>query len=160
VRKEKALRKMILYLIGSLRQQHVPDVGNALRQAGHEVYDDWFAGGREADDEWQRYSKRRGQTFVEALDSWAAKQVFEYDMRHLKRAEAGVLVYPAGKSAHLELGWLIGQGKKGYILLDKEPERWDVMLRFATGVYMTMDELLHALSGAGRRSVDHAPWNA
>ena len=54
----------------------------------------------------------------------------------------------------------ISADKPGFILLDKEPERWDVMLRFATGVYMTMDELLHALSGAGRRSVDHAPWNA
>jgi hypothetical protein len=151
---------MILYLIGSLRQQHVPDIGNALRQAGHEVYDDWFAGGREADDEWQRYEKRRGRSFVEALDGWAAKQVFEHDLRHLKRADAGVLVMPAGKSAHLELGWMIGQGKPGYILMDKEPDRMDVMYRFATGVYMSLPELLHALSGAGRRSVDHAPWNS
>lgn len=153
---------MIVYLIGSLRNQTVPDVGNALRMAGHDVYDDWYAGGREADDEWMRYSKRRGQSYIEALDSWAAKQVFEYDMRHLRRAEAGVLVYPCGKSAHLELGWMLGQGKLGYILLDKEPERWDVMLRFATKVCGSIEELLQAIdgNGIGRRTVDHAPWNA
>lgn len=153
---------MNLYLIGSLRQQHVPDVGNALRQAGHEVYDDWFAGGREADDEWMRYEKRRGRSFQEALEGWAAKQVFTWDYEHLQRADAGVLVLPAGRSAHLELGWMIGRGKPGYILLDKEPDRFDVMYRFATRVCVNLEELIMTLhdNGPGRRTVDAAPWNA
>ncbi len=153
---------MILYLIGSLRNQRVPDIGNSLRSAGHEVYDSWFAGGERADDEWQRYSQRRGQTYWEALNDWAAKQVFEYDLRHLDRADGGVLVAPAGRSAHSEMGYLIGQGKPVWVLMEEEPPRWDVMLKFATGVYKTMDELLYAMNwdGPKRRTVDHAPWNS
>lgn len=121
---------MIVYLIGSLRNPEIPEIGNALRKAGHDVYDDWFAGGREADDEWQKYEYVRGRDYISALDGWHAQQVFENDLKHLNRAEVGILVLPAGKSAHLELGYLIGQGKPGYILLNAEPERFDLMYRF------------------------------
>jgi nucleoside 2-deoxyribosyltransferase len=48
---------------------------------------------------------------------------------------------PAGKSAHLELGYIIGQGKPGYILFDKMPERLDVMHVFANGVFFDVEEL-------------------
>ena len=47
---------------------------------------------------------------------------------------------PAGKSAHLELGWVIGKGKKGFIVLDN-PDRWDVMYLFADGVFAGFEEL-------------------
>jgi nucleoside 2-deoxyribosyltransferase len=52
---------------------------------------------------------------------------------------------PAGKSGHLELGYMIGQGKPGYILLDAEHKRWDVMYKFATAVVPTMEELCSIL---------------
>jgi hypothetical protein len=136
---------VILYLIGSLRNPLIPEIGNALRKAGHDVYDDWFAGGREADDEWQRYEGVRGREYLIALRGWHAKQVFENDLTHLERCQAGVLILPAGKSAHLELGWLLGQGKPGYILLDKEPDRFDVMYRFASGVYYDLGDLMECL---------------
>ena len=134
-----------IYVIGSLRNQRIPDVGNALRQAGYDVYDSWFAGGERADDEWQRYSQRRGQSYIDALNDWAAIQVFEYDLRHLKRSDAAVLIYPAGKSAHTEMGWVVGQGKPVHVLVEEEPPRWDVMLRFATGVHSSLDDLILAL---------------
>jgi hypothetical protein len=38
---------------------------------------------------------------------------------------------PAGKSGHLELGYAIGSGKRGFVCFDQEPDRWDVMYRFA-----------------------------
>jgi hypothetical protein len=63
----------------------------------------------------------------------------------LASADAAVLLAPAGRSAHLELGWMLGQGKRGYVLLDGEPERYDVMLRFATGVYLDIDALIKEL---------------
>ena len=53
-----------------------------------------------------------------------------------------MLVLPAGKSGHLEAGYLIGQGKPVYILLAGEPERFDVMYNFAAGVYTSLDELI------------------
>ena len=54
---------------------------------------------------------------------------------------------PAGRSGHLELGWALGAGKNGYVLLDQAPERWDIMYQFATGVYESMADLLQELEG-------------
>lgn len=140
--------KRRIYLIGSLRNPAVPAIAWQLRQAGHEVFDDWFAAGPEADDWWQRYEqKNRGHTFSEALKGHAAQHVFHHDKRHLDRCDTAVLVLPAGKSGHLELGYMIGQGKPGYILLDKEPERYDVMYCFATGVFTDIGRLVEELNG-------------
>jgi nucleoside 2-deoxyribosyltransferase len=48
---------------------------------------------------------------------------------------------PAGKSGHLELGYMVGCGKPGYILFDKEPERLDQMVQFATDIFFDAKEL-------------------
>lgn len=123
-----------VYIIGSLRNPTIPVVAEALRAAGYDAFDDWYAAGPEADDYWQRYEQERGRTFAEALEGIAANHVYEHDKKHLDRCKAGVLVMPAGKSGHLELGYMRGQGKPVFILMDKEPERFDVMYRFATVV--------------------------
>lgn len=109
------------------------------------MFDDWYAAGPEADDYWQKYEKKRGRSYSEALDGFAANHVFGFDKHHLDSCDVGVLVLPAGKSAHLELGYLIGQGKAAYILYDQEPDRWDVMYKFATGVFTDTQALLNAL---------------
>ena len=134
-----------IYLIGSLRNPQVPIVAKALRLGGHEVFDDWYAAGPEADDYWQKYEEARGHTFQSALRGHSAQHVFQFDRQHLGRMEVGVLLLPAGKSGHLELGYMIGQGKKGYILLDKPPERFDVMYAFADGVCESVEELIKLL---------------
>lgn len=138
---------MSIYLIGSLRNPQVPVLAGQLRRAGHDVFDDWYAAGPEADDHWMHYEQQeRGHSFAEALQGYAAGHVFEFDKAHLDRCGTAVLLLPAGKSGHLELGYMIGQGKKGYILLDGEPERFDVMYKFATGVFTNVDDLLAALA--------------
>jgi nucleoside 2-deoxyribosyltransferase len=118
-----------------------------LRVAGHEVFDDWYAAGEKADDAWQAYEQGRGHNYEEALKGYAAEHVFGYDKHHLDRCDTGVLLMPAGKSSHLELGYMIGQGKPGFIVLPAEPERYDVMYKFATVVRGT-SALLRALEGA------------
>jgi nucleoside 2-deoxyribosyltransferase len=133
-----------IYLIGSLRNPEVPIIASALRDRGHEVFDDWYAAGPEADDRWRDYEKARGRTYIEALDGLAAEHVFRFDWKHLNWAEIGVLLLPAGRSGHLELGYMFGQGKPGYILLDN-PERWDVMYKFATKVVLQLPDLLAVL---------------
>ena len=35
-----------IYIIGSLRNKNIPLIGNKLREAGFEVFDDWFSPGR------------------------------------------------------------------------------------------------------------------
>jgi len=137
---------VVIYLIGSLRNPTIPTIAATLRTAGYDVFDDWYAAGPTADDTWQAYETGRGHDYSQALQGYAAKHVYQFDLTHLKRTDVGVLALPAGKSGHLELGYLIGLGKPGYILLDKQPERFDVMYQFADGVYSSTEELTAELS--------------
>lgn len=138
-------RARVIYLIGSLRNPLVPQLGQKLRALGHEVFDDWHAAGEAADDEWQRYEMERGRHYGDALDGYMAWHTFQFDQAHLDRCDTGVMVMPAGKSCHMELGYLVGQKKETYVLFDREPERWDVMYRFCTKVFFHEQELLSAL---------------
>jgi nucleoside 2-deoxyribosyltransferase len=133
---------MIVYLIGSLRDPNVRTVAKVLRDRHVEVFDDWHAAGEKGDEEWMKYEKERGRTYWQALEGHAAKHTFEYDLHHLQQADVGVLVAPAGRSAHLELGYMLGQGKPGIIYMPEEPERWDVMVKFATQVCQHINGLV------------------
>ncbi len=135
---------MKLYLIGSLRNAEIPRIGNALRSEGWEVFDDWFAAGPEADDKWREYELLRGRSYLDALSGAAAKNVFSFDKRHLDASDAAILALPAGKSGHLELGYMLGRGRRGYVLLDN-PERWDVMYQFATLVTDKLEDIVKDL---------------
>lgn len=145
---------MKVYVIGSLRNDRIPEIANQLRRAGFEVFDDWYAAGPEADDYWQRYEQRRGHNFAQALDGYAADHVFWFDRHHLADADAVLLVLPAGKSGHLEFGWALGKGKRGVVLLDGEPERFDVMYRFADSIVYTVDDAVEAF----KRSSSDIPF--
>ena len=134
-----------VYLIGSLRNPEVPQIANKIRELGFEVFDDWHAAGPEADDKWRDYEKSRGRTYKEALEGLAANHVYHFDLKHLDESDITILHLPAGKSGHLELGYAIGKGKKGYILLD-DPERWDVMYKFAHGIFHSLDEMFEELN--------------
>lgn len=136
-----------IYVIGSLRNPAVPKIGNALRKLGLDVFDDWFASGPETDDYWKRYEKGRGHGYGQALKGYMAPHVFEFDKFHLDRTDGAVLVMPCGKSGHLELGYTIGRGKPGFILLPGEPkERWDVMYQFATDIFFSTKKFLDTLA--------------
>lgn len=142
-----------IYLIGALKnRENMYAVEAELKKAGFEVFLDWLAPGEEADDKWKEYAQARGLTHKEALRSYAATHIFEFDKFHLDRADAAVMVMPCGKSGHLELGYTIGKGKPGYILFpDGELEdRWDVMHLFATGIAFSMEELVEMLDGQSR----------
>ena len=135
----------VIYLIGSLRNPQIPEIGKYLRSLGFDVYDDWFSAGPDADDCLRDYYRERGFTYPEVMNSYAAQHIFALDFYHLNRAAIGVLVMPAGKSGHLELGYMIGQGKPGFILFDKEPERVDIMHNFSKGIYFDQHSLGQAL---------------
>lgn len=135
-----------VYVIGSLRNEVIPQVAETLRKAGHAAFDAWYSAGPEADDYWQKHEKFKGHTFQQALAGYAAQNVYAFDKRHLDAADVVVMVMPAGKSGHLELGYSVGKGKRTYILMDGEPERYDVMYNFATKVVMSVEELLKELA--------------
>lgn len=136
---------MKVYVIGSLRNPRVPEVAEKLRSHGFEVFDDWYAAGPDADDTWRDYEKARGHDFISALEGEAAGHVFNFDLLHLRDCDAAVLVLPAGKSGHLELGYVLGMGKAGYILLDEDPNRFDVMYKFADRVTTNLGDIAEDL---------------
>ena len=121
-----------VYVIGSLRNSRVPEFSSELRMLGFDVFDDWFASGPEADDKWRDYEQARQHGFFDAIKGYAARSTFDFDFKHLNEADVVVLLLPAGKSGHMELGWAIGNGKPGYIVCDEYPERWDVLYCLAT----------------------------
>ena len=144
-----ALGRQSIYLIGSLRNENVPKTANRIEaETGLECFDSWFSPGPQADDYWRDYEKLRGRSYGEALRSYAAQHVYEFDKHHIDRCDIGVLLMPAGKSGHLELGYILGRGKPGYIVFDQEPERWDVMYQFASGIYFSVDDLIKRLQTA------------
>lgn len=139
--------KKVVYIIGSLKNWKVIELAKKLRKEfpNWEVFDSWISPGPEADDFWRKYSKKKGLTHQQALKDWSATHIFEFDKKHIDRADIVVMYMPCGKSGHLELGYALGQGKKGYILFDKEPERWDIMALFATEIFYDLNKLIETL---------------
>ena len=136
-----------LYIIGSLRSPNPPMVAKEVRRLGYRAFDDWYAAGPEADDYWKKYEQERGRGYIEALQGAAARNVYAFDKLNMDESDGAILVLPAGKSGHLELGYMAGKGKPTFILLEEDSDRWDVMYQFATEV-TTFDKLEETLRGS------------
>jgi hypothetical protein len=111
---------MKIYVASSWRNPWQPGVVTLLRDLGHEVYDfrnpkpgnDGFRWS-EIDGGWRSWTPAQ---YREELDSQIAKDGFKLDFDAMKWADACVLVQPCGTSAHLELGWACGAGKRTAVL--------------------------------------------
>ena len=75
----------------------------------------------EIDPNWQEWSAKE---YIAALDHPIAEAGYKRDWDAMNQADTFVLVLPAGRSAHLEMGWAAGQGKRTAILTSdgEEPE--------------------------------------
>ena len=140
------MRQRVIYLAGSMRNTEIQLTAAALRNAGYEVFDDWFSPGPEADDRWQEYERVRGRSYLEALNGHHARHVFDLDSHHLDRCDTFVLQLPAGKSGHLEFGYQRGVGKDCHILMLEQPERFDIMYRYAHGIWDSREALIQGLA--------------
>lgn len=142
-----SMTKKLIYIAGSMKNREgIIKVIQALEAAGYDTFYDWIMPGEETDQKWQEFEQALGHDYLYALNSPHANDVFEFDKHWLDRADAFVLVYPAGRSAHTELGYMVGKGKPAFILLDGEPDRWDVMVLFANGVMKDTAELAGVLA--------------
>jgi len=142
---------MKVYVASSWRNERQPAVVQAIRAAGHQVYDFRNPNGddlepdqgfhwSDIDPEWQSWSPSQ---FVGALGHPLALAGYERDYRALESADAVVLVMPCGRSAHLELGFGIGMGKLSVILLsDGEPE---LMYKMVPNLVTSVEEAIIAL---------------
>ena len=132
-----------IYVASSWRNLRQPEVVNVLRDDGYEVYDfrnpptssgfSWS----EIDPNWQQWS---AQDYVEALNHPRAVEGYLADFKGMEDAGAFVLVLPAGRSAHLELGWAAGKGKLTIILTEdgQEPE---LMAKMADYIATSIEDL-------------------
>jgi len=134
-----------IYIIGALKNRTIPHLANQIEKLGIEAFDSWQSPGPDADIYLKKYEKLRGRNHLQAMKGYAAQQIFQFDKNHLDRCDAAVLVMPAGKSGHLELGYTIGRGKPGFILFDREPRKYDIMHLFATDIFYSTKDLLKQL---------------
>ena len=77
------------------------------------------------------------------LNDPRVQRAFNEDKKWLDWADCVVMMKPCGNSAHLEAGYAKGRGKRVYIYGDFPLGEFDVMYRFADGLFRT--EEMHKL---------------
>lgn len=86
------------------------------------------------------------EQYMKGLQEERAKEGYARDMEALDKADCCVLVMPCGRSAHQELGYAVGQGKRTAILYETdvefEPDLMHKMVDFQTDSLMDLLEWL------------------
>lgn len=144
-----------VYVASSWRNLYQPRVVASLRSLGLQVYDFHKPGnGQEGfswkavDGGWESWTPAQWR---QALNHPSAKQGYANDRDGMDWADVCVLLLPSGRSAHLEAGYMAGQGKPVYTLaLEKvEPDLMNLLLGPPENICTTMNELFDAL-GCGK----------
>ncbi len=91
-----------------------------------------------------------------------AAEGFAADFAAMEKADTFVLVLPCGKSAHLELGWAVGAGKRTAILLE-DPIQPELMYRMVDHLSPSVHDLLHGFqifgTGTDCGNLNHGRWH-
>lgn len=141
-----------IYLASSWRNPLQPQAVKMLRDAGHEVYDfrnptpdncgfSWA----EIDPDWRNWTPEQ---FIKGLTHPLAQRGYSLDKEGLDWADTCVLLLPCGKSAHLEAGYAIGQGKPTLIVLHTdlfEPELMYLLTGSTVRVVLDLSHLVESL---------------
>jgi len=140
---------MKVYVASSWRNLLQQGVVGALKAAGHEVYDFKNPGPGKEGFSWKQinpnWSIDRPAVIPfehrRMLEHPVAQAGFKSDMDALRECDVCVLVLPCGRSAHLELGWAVGAGKKT-VVLEPDPIEPDLMYLMCDRLCISFDELL------------------
>ena len=90
----------------------------------------------EITNEMSREGKNRETlTAIDMMKDWRVQAAFKEDRKYLDWADIVVMLMPCGRSAHIEAGYMVGKGKKLYILGGFESGESEVMYGFASGMY-------------------------
>jgi len=144
---------MKIYIASSWKNQNFcKAVADALRTEGHEV--DCFCDGSSGryvfhgTEFVKREEDMANYDAIEFISDARTIRAFEEDRRWLDWADACVLILPSGRSAHLESGYAKGRGKRLFIYGDFPKGEFEVMYRFADGMFRLedLDGLLDALT--------------
>jgi len=82
------------------------------------------------------------EMYLEALQHPRAVEGFDADFAAMQKADVFVLVLPCNRSAHLELGWAVGQGKKTAVLLTEDPVVPELMYKMVDYLAPSVFDLL------------------
>jgi hypothetical protein len=137
-----------IYLASSWRNQHQPWLVILLRQNGHQVYD-FRNPPHSTGFKWEDIGLAlpcAAEAYRAALLTHPrAAQGFNADFSAMRWADTGLLVLPSGRSAHLELGWMAGAGKRT-LILTQDGEEPELMALLADQICISPDEVLEALA--------------
>lgn len=158
-----------IYLASSWRNPHYFAALDALRSAGHEVYDfrnpapgqkgfAWRDCGGQAAEDGPGNGAQTIPSYLEAIHSERAEQGFMLDKMALEWCDTCVLALPCGRSAHLELGYAAGQGKDTYVLLHEDKFEPELMYLLNTAICTDVQQIIDRL--AERQPHDIARWHA
>ena len=137
-----------IYVASSWRNEFYPQVVEALRADGHEVYDFRNPPSGDAGFKWstisEDYMDWSPQEYREQLNHPKAIRQFANDIEAMEACDTCVLVLPCGRSAHTEAGWFAGRGKQVvvYIPIKQEPE---LMYKLFNSVCCSLEELREKL---------------
>ena len=145
---------MKIYVASSWRNERQLEIVAALRAAGYDVYDfrnpilgDSGFHWQDIDLEWRNWSS---DEYRRALNHPRAQAGFGNDFGAMQWADILLLVLPCGRSAHLEAGWAIGQGKPTCILLDDKSEP-ELMYKLADYLANDLQEVLEWIEENNRK---------
>lgn len=150
---------MKIYVASSWRNNIQPDVVEALRKAGHEVYDFKNPPGRtgfswaQISTGWMHWTAAE---FIEALKHPISEAGYKSDFDAMDEADLCVLVLPSGRSAHTEAGWFAGSGKLVCVLTGdmQEPElMYKIFNCIATSIQGVVDYVNETQAGLNNDGV-------
>lgn len=144
----------MIYVASSWRNSVQIAVIHALRAAGLEAYD--FRKPKVHSDgfHWSEVMPSAVYTaggvaensvgqldYLTALTHERSVEGFALDYGAMQECDTCVLILPCGRSAHLELGWFVGQGRKTAILLD-DPVTPELMYKMVDYLACSLFDLL------------------
>lgn len=143
---------MRIYVASSWRNEDAQQsVVRALRAEGHNVYD--FRNPEPGDHgfSWRQIDPDKSwlqdpDRFRAGLKHPIAQRGFALDMGALRECDACVLVLPCGRSAHLELGWATGAGKRTVVLLDRPMSEPELMYLMCDAICVSLAEVIQELA--------------
>jgi hypothetical protein len=142
---------MRIYLVGSLKDPYFPVIADALREAGYDVFDDWRGAGPDGDRRWRDYElNERGRGYHQAVYEDFAVNGRTFDTCNIVASDAVVAVCKKwklpGASAIAELAFAKYTAElPTFILMNGEPEDWDLMLPLVAQIVPDLDTLLEEI---------------
>ena len=150
-----------IYLASSWRNPEQPELVQALRHWGHQVYDfrnpapgnDGFRW-TELDPDWLNWTPERYAELVRTHP--IARAGFALDHAALDWCDTCVLLLPSGRSAHLQAGYAAGQGKRVIVYLRPDKFEPELMYLLCSAIVTDLPGLIFALQ-AGDQDLSSEP---